>query len=149
MRELIEREKYWIDFYDAVKSEEFYNMSEGTGGFGPDDRHTEETKRLISERCRGKKLTREQRETRITHLTGREPWNKGRKLDSESEEYRKNYVNRKRGQCVDGETMLSILADYDTGEFSFAELSAKYGRTVKNAQIKRYRQKVEASTRGA
>lgn len=149
LRELIDRERFWIDFYDAVKSEEFYNMSEGTGGFGPNDKHSEETKRRISEKCRGRKLTSEQRERRIETLKGREPWNKNRILDRNSEEYQKTYLNRKLGKKPDLATMVNILSDYETGEFTFAELSAKYGRTVKNAQILRYRKEVEASTRGA
>lgn len=30
--ELCEREKYWISYYDAVNSEEFYNIAEGGNG---------------------------------------------------------------------------------------------------------------------
>lgn len=149
MRHLIDREKFWIAYFDAVRSEEFYNMSEGTGGFGPNDRHTEETKRLISQKCHGRKLTAAQREKRIQELTGREPWNKGRKLVPGTEEYEKTYRRRKQGVRLDEETMRSILRDYETGEFTFAELSAKYSRTVKHAQIIRIRKVLEASTRGA
>jgi len=149
MRHLIEREKFWIAYFDAVRSEEFYNMSEGTGGFGPNDRHTEETKRLISQKCRGRKLTSEQRDKRIQELTGREPWNKGKKLVPGTKEYEKTYRRRKQGVRLDEETMRAILRDYETGEFTFAELSAKYSRTVKHAQIIRIREVLKASTRGA
>lgn len=45
--------------------------------------------------------------------------------------------------------MRSILRDYETREFTFVELSAKYSRTVKHAQIIRIREIIEASTRGA
>lgn len=149
MEELIDREKFWIAYYDAANSNVFYNMCEGSGGFGPNDRHSEETKQLISQKCRGRKLTPEQREKRISELTGRTPWNKGRKLTPGSEEHEKTYGRRQRGMPLDEETMRAILRDYETGEFTFAELSAKYSRTVKHAQIIRIRKTLEASTRGS
>jgi hypothetical protein len=94
-------------------------------------------------------LTTAQREKRIQELTGREPWNKGRKLVPGTGGYEKTYRRRKQGVRLDEETMRSILRDYETREFTFAELSAKYSRTVKHAQIIRIREIIDASTRGA
>lgn len=59
--ELSEREKYWIDYYDAVNSDDFYNITGGgNGGFGKGEnspwygKHlSTETKEKLSEAKKG------------------------------------------------------------------------------------------------
>lgn len=53
--ELDEREVYWIDFYQAVESDEFYNLAKG-GSFGcsvKGSKRSDECKRRISESHKG------------------------------------------------------------------------------------------------
>lgn len=60
--ELAEKEKYWIDFFNAVNDELWYNILQGGYGvqlFGNDNpfygkHHTEETKKKISDSLKGK-----------------------------------------------------------------------------------------------
>ena len=59
--ELAEKEKYWISFFDATNSDDYYNISTGGYGvqlFGSDNpmygkHHKEETKKKISESLKG------------------------------------------------------------------------------------------------
>jgi group I intron endonuclease len=53
---LEEREKWWINFFDAVKSKDFYNMLDGgTGGAVVGHIISEETKKKIKNSLTGKK----------------------------------------------------------------------------------------------
>ena len=54
-KELDEREIYWIDFYQAVESDEFYNLAEGGDGCKKGSKLSEETKKRISESHQGEK----------------------------------------------------------------------------------------------
>ncbi len=46
--ELNEREKYWIEYYDAVKSDEFYNIAPGGDGGNTIAGYTEEQRKALS-----------------------------------------------------------------------------------------------------
>ena len=48
--ELDEREKYWIEYYDAVKSNEFYNIAQGGDGGNTIVGYTEEQKKTLSDK---------------------------------------------------------------------------------------------------
>ncbi len=53
---LEEREKWWIDFFDAVKSEDFYNLLDGgTGGAVVGHKISDETKKKIKDSLTGRK----------------------------------------------------------------------------------------------
>jgi len=74
--ELNQKERYWIAYYKSDNPEYGYNMNEG--GLGA--RHTEETKRKISELRKGKKMPPHSPETRrkmSESLKGKTAWNKG------------------------------------------------------------------------
>lgn len=53
--ELNEREVYWIDFYQAVESDNFYNLAKGGDGCKKGSKLSEETKQRLSEIHQGSK----------------------------------------------------------------------------------------------
>lgn len=53
-KDLVEREKYWIKYFNAPDNELFYNLSWNTGGFGKNHRHSRETKEKISKIMKNK-----------------------------------------------------------------------------------------------
>ena len=101
--DLNDREKYWIEYYDAVKSKEYYNNSCGGEekkwqGFnraiklGLKEHHckkrklSQETKEKISKANKGKKRTEEQRRQFSEAHKGKPAWNKGKKTPVEIRE---------------------------------------------------------------
>ena len=134
MERLIEREKFWIEKLDAVQSPNFYNMSKGSGGFGPEHRHSEKTKKLISEKCSGKPLTQEQRNRIAAASSERTPHNKGKVFDKSSEEYARIYGNKKPKRPLSIEALEMVMKDYDSG-MSFIDLSKKYERRIQQCHI--------------
>lgn len=52
---LDEREVYWIDYYSAVESDNFYNLAKGGDGCKKGSKLSEETKKRISESHQGEK----------------------------------------------------------------------------------------------
>lgn len=114
-----EREKYWINYFDAIKTG--YNQCEG-GGTTTGYRFTEEQKKKISKARIGQRRRREDidrgikslkrhlesdpefakkyRETRSKASKGRKPWNKGRphtqaEKDNLSQKMKGRYVSEK------------------------------------------------------
>ena len=51
-------EKYWVKFYNTFKDRKHYNLDEGGGGVSG-FKHSDETKKKISESCKGKTLSEE------------------------------------------------------------------------------------------
>lgn len=47
LKEVIDCENKWIEYFQAPINSEFYNISWNTGGMGKGDSHTDETKELI------------------------------------------------------------------------------------------------------
>lgn len=97
LHEAVVAEETWIAHYNAKHDRRFYNLSENGGGFDKGDTHSEETRKLISERTSEamKAKGREYYANRNQSGTGRAPSNKGKKFDKNSEEYKKIYGNRK------------------------------------------------------
>ena len=93
-------EEKWISYYNAKENKDFYNLSENCGGFDKGDTHSDDTKKLISERTRKamKAMGREYYANRNNSGTGRAPWNKGKKFIKGSEEYEKRYGHRKKNR---------------------------------------------------
>lgn len=98
--DLNNREIYWIEYFDAVKSKEYYNNScggEEKGWKGLNNaiklnlrehscykrKMSDETKEKISKANKGKKRTKEQREQFSKSHKGQLAWNKGRKTPIE------------------------------------------------------------------
>lgn len=98
--DLNNREIYWIKYFNAVKSKEYYNNScggEEKGWKGLNDavklnlrehpcckrKMSDETKEKISKANKGKKRTKEQREQFSNAHKGQIPWNKGKKTPLE------------------------------------------------------------------
>ena len=97
LHEAVVAEETWIAYYNAKHDRSFYNLSENGGGFDKGDTHSEETRKQISEST-SKSMKAKGREfyaNRKQSGTGRAPVNKGKKFDKNSEEYRKQYANRK------------------------------------------------------
>lgn len=83
LEELNNRECYWIEHYNAIKSNEFYNLSKGgIGGWLGDEvnekrrttltghKHSEETKKKIGEKAKGRKPSKETRKKMSESQTG-------------------------------------------------------------------------------
>ena len=98
--ELNEKEKYYIAKYNAVDSDDFYNMSPGGVLFGEGHikHHTEETKEKISKASSGKNNKfYGQHHTEETKAKLRESWKKRRK-NPVSEETRKKMSESRKGR---------------------------------------------------
>ena len=78
------KEKCWDRYYNASIRGKFYRPIEsyktGEDNFLYGKKHTEETKRKISESSLGKKLTEETKRKISEALLGIIPWNKGKKI---------------------------------------------------------------------
>lgn len=117
--ELIEKEKYWIDFYQACESDNFYNIAKGgdggnvTKGYSDEKKkeisqktiesrkwykHSNETKEKISSKHKGKKLT----DVTKQKLSD---YNKGKKWTSQQ---REKFIKSNTGHVVTNETRVKI-----------------------------------------
>jgi len=117
--ELKEKEIYWIDFYKACESDQFYNIAKGGDGgnvikgYSEEQKKeiykktiknrkwykpTDETKQKISQKHKGKKLSD------ITKFKLSE-YNKGKKWTSKQ---RENFIKSNTGHIVTEETRLKI-----------------------------------------
>ena len=118
MKELIECEKKWINYFQAHKNPEFYNMSPGSGGFGKNHRHSDKTKKEISkimkERVYKNGLPPEWRRNVTEAAKGREPWNKGKKFSKEEKE--KIYGKRGRWFRPSDQDIADIKKLYSDGQ---------------------------------
>lgn len=119
---LNEKEIYWINFYDAVKSRDFYNKKEGGRGFSSSDiskwqrgsKRSEETRKRISESkigdrnpMYGKHHSEEAKEKLSKANSGKNHWNYGNRGSStfgghkhseeSKEKIRQSLLGRKRG----------------------------------------------------
>ena len=122
-------EEYWINKYNAVKSEEFYNIAKG--GTQPSfwDGKTEEEKiqirKNLSDSHKGIKLTPEsiqkQRETKLRRYGNSAPWQKGRKL---SEEHKAKLRNHK------GVNPYARMSEKTLKETKIKQSEAKLGKYV-------------------
>lgn len=97
-KELREREYYWLEYYNAPDDQNFYNLSWNNGGFGKEDKHTEETKQKISNLTKEAlyDMDPEKRKEWVKNTSdaakGRIPWNKNVKFTEE--EKKNNYSKR-------------------------------------------------------
>ena len=98
IHEAVVAEEQWITKLDAKCNPMFYNLSENCGGFDKGDKHTEETKKKISEST-SKAMKAKGRDfyTNRNHSgSGRAPSNKGKKFEKGTIEWEKRYGNRKK-----------------------------------------------------
>ena len=96
IHEAVVLEESYIAFYNAKHDKGFYNLSENGGGFDKGDKHTEATKKQISEST-SKAMRAKGRDFYVNRnhsCAGRAPSNKGKKFDKNSEEYKRIYGNR-------------------------------------------------------
>ena len=98
LKEAIDTEALWIKRLNAVDSEEYYNMSYNSGGFGKGSKHSKISKEKISVSVKKglSRLTREHYANRVNSGTDREPHNKNIKFEKGSKEWEKTYGKRKR-----------------------------------------------------
>jgi hypothetical protein len=98
IHEAVVAEEQWIIKLDAKCNPMFYNLSENGGGFDKGDKHTEATKKQISENT-SKAMKAKGRDfyvNRKQSSTGRAPANKGKKFVKGTEEWDKRYGSRKQ-----------------------------------------------------
>jgi len=115
----------WLNHFSAPDSESFYNISWNNGGFGMNDKHTEETKDKIKEAMKEvykNGLPEEWRDNIIKSLKGRTPWNKGKKLTEAQKEKRKN---PKKHASFSEAQILAIRELYEEG-ISAAKLGKQF-----------------------
>lgn len=146
--ELKRAEVHWMSLFKAwARPNEFYNISQSQGGMSHGDHHTEKTKRLISARCKGKRLTLVQRKRLAKASRGRVPFNKGKRFDKMSPEYAKIYLAKKKTAHLTLDLKKQVIEEAKKG-VPFIDLSAKYGRRINSAIIQLYAKKIqkEAST---
>lgn len=111
--DLNKREVYWIEYFNAVKSKEYYNNScggeeKGWKGFNgavklglkkhPCNKRkmSEKTKQKISKANKGKKRTEEQRKQFSKSHKGQVAWNKGKKTSTKvKEKLSKSHMGQK------------------------------------------------------
>ena len=120
---IYDREKYWIDFYDAINSKEFYNIHiGGKGGFVLNEEQIQKSKEKVIERNKERKgktyedlygeksnIEKEKRKIGSTNKKkseetkkklsfsnkGHTPWNKGLNKDND-ERVKKNCIKTKQ-----------------------------------------------------
>jgi len=115
IHEAVVLEESYIAFYNAKHDKGFYNLSENGGGFDKGDKHTEATKKQISEstskamRAKGREFYAHRKQSG----TGRAPANKGKKFDKNSEEYKKRYGNRTPSAKPDQAKVAMLLEEWD------------------------------------
>ena len=109
-KELIEREEYWLKYYDVVNNRDFYNLINSSAGFTSDEisgeknpmfgrTHREESKKIMSERHLGKKLTEEHKEKIGDYFRGRFVGEKnGFFGKTHPEESKKRMSEKRRGE---------------------------------------------------
>ena len=90
---LIQREQFWIEFYDSM-TPNGYNLVEGGGGL-TGYITSDETKQKISDANKGQKRTNEAREKMSNARRGKTPWNKGKRT---TEAVRKKLADAKNGK---------------------------------------------------
>jgi len=96
LHEAVVAEETWIAYYNAKHDRSFYNLSENGGGFDKGDKHTEATKKQISESTSKamKAKGRDFYENRNHSGTGRAPSNKGKKFEKGTSEYERRYGSK-------------------------------------------------------
>lgn len=128
--DLMKCEEKWIMHFSAPISPLFYNMSWGSGGTNRP--LTEEMKRRLSKTMKEKVykngLPQEWRENVVKALTGRDPWNKGKKLSDEERNSRKE--KRKPHKVYDEEEIMQIRKLYEEG-LSASKISQMFGGSHK------------------
>jgi group I intron endonuclease len=118
LREAIDCEKKWIEHFQAPVNPMFYNISWNTGGMGKGDTHSEETRKVLSEKqkkiCEANNgLPPEWKNNVIEAIKGRIPWNKGKKKEELGLE--NAYKTRKRKRKFTQEEIIEIKAEYGSG----------------------------------
>lgn len=120
LRVAIDCEKKWIEIFQAPDNPMFYNLSWDCGGMGKGDRHSEETKKHISNVMKNEVykngLPPVWKENVTRALKGRIPWNKGKKTGTTQKRPRRVFTD---------EEFESIKAEYESG-VSAAKLALKW-----------------------
>lgn len=99
LRDAIDCEKKWIEIFQAPTNSMFYNLSWDTGGMGKGDKHSNETKKRISDIMKNEVykngLSPEWKENVANAVVGRIPWNKGKNIRIERPEMCKRRKHQK------------------------------------------------------
>jgi len=112
IRDLIDKEKYWLTKLNCKNDPNFYNLSDNSGGMSFGDKHRPETLIKISKRT-SESMTTDPgfvirfREAISTSLVGRTPWNKGKTVE---------YKSRKKRSTFSQEDIDRIRELYEAGE---------------------------------
>jgi group I intron endonuclease len=112
IRDLIDREKYWLTKLNCKNDPNFYNLSDNSGGMSFGDKHRPETLIKISKRT-SESMTTDPgfiirfREAISTSLVGRTPWNKGQTV---------KYKPRKKNVNFEQCDLDKIRELYEAGE---------------------------------
>lgn len=134
--ELDQAERYWIDFYSAVESPDFYNLAKGGVGTTAGSKRSDSWKAKISEKTRHRVWRPESRKKISDYVSGRlwmtdgvdskqvlpdevkeymlKGWRYGR--PSASEDARRKMSKAKKGHCYLSEEFLEKKSVEMTGE---------------------------------
>lgn len=107
---LIEREQYWMDYFDSYNSKFGYNLTPTAGsmlGF----KHSEETKKYISEIQIGKKQSDETKRKRSESLKGEKCFWFGKKLTQEHIDK----IQKSRGKYVPSDDVKRRISESKKG----------------------------------
>jgi group I intron endonuclease len=151
--ELNKKEKYWIDFYNAIHSDNFYNIAEGGHGgntlAGKTEEELKQFGEIISNANKGRKWSDESKLNRSKErkgkFTGKDHHMFGKKLSDEQKKKISNKVkggknpSAKKVYIYKGSELIKVCNTFDETVHWFYKQYRAYSLTTSNKLIRNLR----------